>query len=311
MHISRRALLEYAAMAGAAALGQVHSKAATSKPGMPGPFPGLVVGVEHPGSILNGAYQAEPVRQMMEKGMTALSGAPGWTDAWRYFFEKGDVVGIKVCPVGGAKLCSDATVLHAILDGLNQAGVPGRDVIVYNRYREETLAAGIDKWLPEGVRMEFGSAGLQRNAVGHGRLRPRPLHGDGADQARRKLERPALPPLLRGPDRDAADQQVHQPAGAQASPVGRRDHRAEEHVARHGEQREPQPPDGDGQRLRYLHPFGREPAGDSGKSRAAHLRRGEGVLPRRSRRHARSSSGNTRRCTSRPTRWRWTRRAGR
>ena len=101
-------------MAGAAVLGQTHSKAATSQPGMPGPFPGLVVGVEHPGSIIDGSYQLEPVRKMMERGMTALTGAPSWTDAWRSFFEKGDIVGIKVSPVGGATLCSDAIVLHAI-----------------------------------------------------------------------------------------------------------------------------------------------------------------------------------------------------
>jgi hypothetical protein len=158
VNIARRDLFKYAAMAGAAAFGQEHSKASTSKPRMPGPFPGLVVGVEHPGSIANGAYQAEPVRKMMEKGMTALTGAPNWTQAWRSFFEKGDVVGIKVSPVGGPILCSDATVLHAILDGLKEAGVAGRDVIVYSRYRQETLEAGIDKWVPQGVRMEFGSA---------------------------------------------------------------------------------------------------------------------------------------------------------
>jgi uncharacterized protein (DUF362 family) len=40
---------------------------------------------------------------------------------------------------------------------LQEAGVEGRDVIVYNRYRQETLAAGIDKWVPKGVRMEFAS----------------------------------------------------------------------------------------------------------------------------------------------------------
>ena len=105
--MTRRDLLQYAknaAIWGTAALGATgHSKAATSKPGMPGPFPGLVTAVEHPGSIVNGAYQAEPVRKMMEKGLTALTGAPGWTEAWRYFFEKGDVVAIKVCPVGGAE----------------------------------------------------------------------------------------------------------------------------------------------------------------------------------------------------------------
>jgi len=157
MKILRRDLFKYASMAGAVALGQVHSKAATSKPGMPGPYPGLVVGVENPASIVNGTYQSEPVRKMMEKGMTALTGAPSWSEAWRSFFEKGDVVGIKVCPVGGPTLSSDAIVLHAILDGLKEAGVVGRDVVVYNRYRQETLAAGIDKWIPQGVRLEFGS----------------------------------------------------------------------------------------------------------------------------------------------------------
>jgi hypothetical protein len=157
VNIPRRDLFKYAAMAGAAVIGQTHSKAATSKPGMPGPYPGLVVGVEHPGSIVDGAYQAEPVRKMIEKGITALTGAPSWMEAWRSFFEKGDVVGLKVSPVGGPSLCSDATVLHSIIAGLKDAGVPYQDIIVYNRYRQETLDAGIDKWLPEGVRMEFAS----------------------------------------------------------------------------------------------------------------------------------------------------------
>src|SRR5512133_3588520 len=137
-------------MAAAVAIGQTHGKAATSKPGMPGPFPGVVSVVEHPGSIAGGKYQPEAVRQMMERGITGLTGAPNWADAWRSFFEKGDVVAIKVSPVGGPTLSSDATVLHNILDGLKTAGVELHDTILYNRYREETLAAGIDKWLPSG-----------------------------------------------------------------------------------------------------------------------------------------------------------------
>lgn len=154
MKIPRRDILKYAGLAASTLL---NSKAATTKPGMPGPFPGRVVGVEHAACIVSGVYQAEPVRRMMEKGMTALTGAPGWTDAWRTFFEKGDIVGIKVSPVGGAKLCSDAAVLHSILDGLKAAGLANRDIIVFNRYRQETYAAGIDKWVPAGVRMEFAS----------------------------------------------------------------------------------------------------------------------------------------------------------
>src|SRR5574340_68805 len=109
MTTARREFLRSAALAGAAALGQTHSRAATTKPGMPGPYPGRVIAVEHSGCIADNVYQPMPIRSMMEKGMTSLTGAPGWTDAWRSMFEKGDVVGIKVSPVGGANLCSDAT----------------------------------------------------------------------------------------------------------------------------------------------------------------------------------------------------------
>jgi hypothetical protein len=139
---------------------------------MPGPFPGRVIGVTHPGSIVNDRYQAEPVRKMMEKGMTSLTGAPSWTDAWRSMFEKGDVVGIKVCPVGGPKLSSDATVLHQVLDGLKEAGVASKDIIVFNRYRQETLAAGIDKWVPSGVRMEFASEAYNETQLDMGGYDP-------------------------------------------------------------------------------------------------------------------------------------------
>jgi len=124
---------------------------------MPGAFPGRVVAVEHTGCIAQNIYQPQPIRQMMEKGMTSLTGAPAWTDAWRSMFEKGDVVGIKVSPVGGKNLCSDATVLRNILDGLKEAGVPATDVIVFSRYREEIDETGIDKWVPAGVRVEAPS----------------------------------------------------------------------------------------------------------------------------------------------------------
>ena len=145
-------------LAGAlAAVAQSQSKAATVKPGMPGAWPGRVVAVENPRSIVSGAYQAEPVRDMMRRGMTQLTGADGWGDAWRALFEKGDVVGIKVSPVGGPGLSSDAIVIHEILAGLAEAGVPHRDVVVFNRYRQELQAAQIDKWLPDDVRWEAAS----------------------------------------------------------------------------------------------------------------------------------------------------------
>jgi hypothetical protein len=48
----RREFLQRAWMAAAATLAQSQSRAAAQKIGMPGPYPGRVVAVEHPGCIL-------------------------------------------------------------------------------------------------------------------------------------------------------------------------------------------------------------------------------------------------------------------
>lgn len=157
MSVTQRRRFLQSLAAAAAAAGQSQSKAATSKPGMPGAFPGRVVGIEHRGCIAGNVYQPDPIRAVMRRGMTELTGAPSWVDAWRSFFEKGDVVGIKVSPVAGKKLCSDALVMHEILAGLAAAGVGPRDVIVFSRYRNEIQTAGIDKWLPPGVRWDAPS----------------------------------------------------------------------------------------------------------------------------------------------------------
>jgi uncharacterized protein (DUF362 family) len=140
------------AAASCALAAQVSSKADASKLAMPGLFRGRVVAVEHPGCILEGRYQAEPVQLMMRKGMTDLTGAAGWVDAWRLFVEPGDVVGIKVNPVGQPHVISAAEVVREIISGLNAAGIKNKDIVVYDRYRAQFFKAGFDKWLPEGVR---------------------------------------------------------------------------------------------------------------------------------------------------------------
>ena len=158
MTTRRRDFLRSPLFAGVlASASQIPSHAAAAKVGIPGPYPGRVIEVSHPSCIVSGAYQAQPIEQMMRKGMLELTGAPGWPDAWRALFEKGDVVAIKVSPVGGPKLCSDAMVLHQVVDGLKQAGVSPRDIVVFSRYRAEIAETGIDKWLPPGVRWDGAS----------------------------------------------------------------------------------------------------------------------------------------------------------
>ncbi len=132
---------------------RTESKAEAGKLAMPGLYRGRVVAVEDPAVLVSGHYQAEAVRQMMRRGMMELTGADGWVDAWRRFFEPGDVVGIKLNPVGQPLVDSDATVVREIVAGLEAAGVKAQDIVAYDRYRNQFYGAGYDKWLPEGVRI--------------------------------------------------------------------------------------------------------------------------------------------------------------
>lgn len=146
MEYNRRAFLS------ALAAAQARAPAQERRLGIPGLFPGRVIAVEHPGSIAGGVYQREPVREMMRRGMMELTGAPSWQEAWRLFFQPGDVVIIKVNPVGQPYIISSAEVFQEIVAGLEAAGVKRGDIFAYDRYQSEFLSGGFQKWLPEGVR---------------------------------------------------------------------------------------------------------------------------------------------------------------
>lgn len=153
-----RRLFLYGGLA-AAALAAVPrpSFANRGKLGIPGPYPGRVVSVRHDGSIISDQYQREPVRRMIHKGMMELTGAGSPQEAWRAFFQPGDVVGLKLNPVGMPYVISAAEVVQEIIEGLRMAGIPPRDIVAYDRYRPQFLKAGFDKWLPEGVRWTFAT----------------------------------------------------------------------------------------------------------------------------------------------------------
>jgi uncharacterized protein (DUF362 family) len=110
---------------------------------------------------------------MVARGMMELTGAPDATAAWRYFFEPGDVVGIKVNPAGQPYLISSPLVMQQIIAGLESAGVKRPDIFAYDRFRAEFLAGGVDKWLPDGVRWVAATErvlnGLQLDMEGYDR----------------------------------------------------------------------------------------------------------------------------------------------
>jgi len=122
---------------------------------MPGPYPGRVVEVQDPGAVRAGVPDAEGVRRMVERGITGLTGIAEPAEAWRSLFEPGDVVGIKVNPVGQPHAISNFATVHALVAGLKSAGVKPADIIVFDRYKDQFLQAGYERNLPEGCRWDW------------------------------------------------------------------------------------------------------------------------------------------------------------
>ena len=83
---------------------------------MPGPFPGRVVEV-HRADAVSPEYvvNQSAVGDMLDEGMTRLTGADSGDvkAAWGRFFQRGDVVGVKVNPVGRAAKPGEAATSPA------------------------------------------------------------------------------------------------------------------------------------------------------------------------------------------------------
>jgi uncharacterized protein (DUF362 family) len=122
--------------------------------GIPGLYPGRVVEVRHADSVRDGVPNLEVVRRMVGSGIAGLTGVAEPVEAWRSLFEPGDVVGIKVNPVGSPNAISNYATVHAIVEGLGSAGIKPRDVIIFDRYRDQFVQAGYEKNLPAGCRWD-------------------------------------------------------------------------------------------------------------------------------------------------------------
>ncbi len=120
--------------------------------GIPGPFPGRVIEARNKAMIREGEKNREAIKATVDRGMKELTGADDAVEAWRSFFEPGDVVGIKMNPVGNPGANTNSELMLEVIEGLKAAGVKTKDMFVYERYRDMFMDAGMHKDVPDGVR---------------------------------------------------------------------------------------------------------------------------------------------------------------
>jgi hypothetical protein len=98
------------------------------------PAPKSVVwSVTSDSSITNFKANPDVVRRMVDEVVMAETNTSDIASAWRSLVKPGDKIGIKISAAGGRYFSSHKSVIEAIVAGLESAGVPRKDVIVWDR----------------------------------------------------------------------------------------------------------------------------------------------------------------------------------
>jgi hypothetical protein len=124
-------------------------------PGMPGRYPGRVVavGADQVLDPVTRVSDGGVVREMMARGMCALTGTDAPGEAWRHFFGPADVVGIKVNCGGHPHVVSDHAIVAETVRQLMNAGVPAAQIYVYERFQQQLDAVNYAPHLPREVQI--------------------------------------------------------------------------------------------------------------------------------------------------------------
>ena len=83
-------------------------------------------------------------RRMVDRLVMDVTGQDSVAGAWRTLVSPNDRVGIKVATAGAPYCAAHPGVVEAIVAGLEQAGIPRKKVIVWDRDPEDLRSAGFD-----------------------------------------------------------------------------------------------------------------------------------------------------------------------
>ncbi len=120
-------------------------------PARPGDARSVVYVAHNIGAIEEYRARPQTVVRMVDRLVMAVAGKVDVADAWRTLVSPQDIVGIKVSTDGGPLFSTHPAIISAIARGLQKAGVPSKNIIVWDRDAEALVQAGYR--LQEGYTM--------------------------------------------------------------------------------------------------------------------------------------------------------------
>jgi len=113
-----------------------------TKNSLPGLYPGEVVKIPTGNASRQGKIDAAAVRKAVNIGILGLTGEKAVKAGWLKFVRPEDVVGLKVNPIGGDILSTKPEVVDVIIEGLLEAGLPKKNILIWDRRHFQLLEAG-------------------------------------------------------------------------------------------------------------------------------------------------------------------------
>ena len=160
---SRRGFLRTLAAAPAGMLALLKSKGAAAEPAgktprgevfaSPPSQANVVVATRASAADSGARPNASEVARLLSDSVAAAGAKADARDTWRSLFDPSDIVGIKVNCLAGWGLSSHPELVTAIVEGLAGAGVPRKNIIVWDRAEHELAAAGFTPQSVNGARV--------------------------------------------------------------------------------------------------------------------------------------------------------------
>lgn len=124
-----------------------------TKYSLPGLFPGKVVEIHNEGAMKDNKPDEKVISSMFRQGMQLLT-KKNPKDSFALFFQKNDVVGIKVNPVGPGLISTRLELVDAIIQWLTDNGIPKGNIIIWDRFDYMLTDAGFTPQRFPGIGLE-------------------------------------------------------------------------------------------------------------------------------------------------------------
>jgi len=153
-------------------------KAPRTKFSLPGLFPGKVVEARDPSVMKDDKPDPALVKALFEKGLAKLTGQSA-KDSFGLFFDRDDIVGLKVNPVGPGLISTRPELVQAIIDWLVGGGLARSNIIIWDRFDYMLKDAGFTAGRFPGIGIEGLQTMDEAAAAGESKDNSRWLGKDG------------------------------------------------------------------------------------------------------------------------------------